>query len=81
MIGEIVPVEERCRFCKNKRATKLCDFPSGKWVSPHMVKKHGKTITCDRPMCDDCAIEVSHDTDFCPECMKVIESKKRGGRQ
>lgn len=75
---DIIPADERCRFCKCKRATKLCDYPVGYWVSPHMVIKHGKIITCDRQMCDDCATNLGYEMDFCPKCMEEVKSLKKG---
>jgi len=77
---DIIPVDQRCKFCRNKRATKLCDYPSGVWVSPHMVLKHGKRITCDAQMCDDCATNLGHETDFCPKCIEKVREAKKGGK-
>lgn len=77
---DIIPADERCEFCKRKRATKLCDFPIGIWASPHMVIKHGRVITCDNKMCDDCATNIGPEMDFCPKCAadvkKIIKSKE-----
>lgn len=39
-----------------KPATRLCDHPS--------IKRSG---TCDRPLCDTCAVRIGPDTDYCPD--------------
>jgi hypothetical protein len=38
-----------------RTATKLCDYPLG----------NGKT--CDKPLCDCCAVNVGPDRDYCPK--------------
>jgi hypothetical protein len=75
---DIVPANERCDFCRNKKATRLCDYPVGHWVSPHMVAKFGKIITCDAKMCDACATKLGFEVDFCPKCMEEVKKLKRG---
>lgn len=79
IMPDIIPYEDRCRFCKRKIATKLCDFPVGIWASPHMVIKHGKVITCDAQMCDDCAKNIGPEMDFCPRCVERLK-EVIGGR-
>ncbi|MBP2638291.1 MAG: hypothetical protein H6Q72_4198 [Firmicutes bacterium] len=70
---DIIPADERCSFCKRNKATLLCDYPVGEWISPHMVLKHGKKVTCDRPICESCATHLGYETDFCPKCMKKVK--------
>jgi hypothetical protein len=77
---DIIPIDERCNFCR-KRATKLCDYPVGHWVSPHMIAKVGKIITCSRQICDDCATNLGYETDFCPKCMDLIRELKAGKQE
>jgi hypothetical protein len=47
---------KRCKFCCNREASKLCDFPVGP-----------RAKTCDAEMCDRCATCVGPDQDFCPK--------------
>jgi len=75
---DIIPADERCRFCIRKRATKICDYPVGVWASPDMAVKYGKRITCDNLMCDDCATNLGYETDYCPKCMERVKKLKRG---
>ena len=44
--------QPKCGICKSRPATKLCDFPAGQG-------------TCDRNLCDKCAVEVGPNTDHC----------------
>ncbi len=32
------------------------------------------TITCDRPICDNCSTRVSDGIDYCPECLRRIKT-------
>ena len=41
-------------------ATKLCDFPTAR----------GKT--CDRPLCDRCAVGIDRDVDYCPDHPRTV---------
>lgn len=34
-----------------------------------------KTLTCDRPICDQCATEIHPGIDYCPICMEGIRTK------
>lgn len=72
---DILSYEIRCKFCKRKEATKLCDYPVGEWTSPHMIIKYGKRITCDNQMCDECAVNLGYEMDFCPDCMERLKNK------
>lgn len=47
---------KRCSVC-GRKATKLCDFPL-------RGKLAGKT--CDKDLCDKCAVSVGHSVDYCP---------------
>lgn len=46
----------RCASCKVRWATLLCDHPAPK----------RKSKTCDRPLCDRCAVVVGEDRHHCP---------------
>jgi hypothetical protein len=48
--------------CKCGRpSTKLCDFE----VKAH--DGHAQARTCDKPLCDACAVSVGKNRDFCPD--------------
>lgn len=56
-----------CQTCRKKPHTKLCDFPAG----------DGKT--CDKRLCDGCAVHVGPDADHCPDhtTEKPVEEIRR----
>lgn len=62
-----------CPCCRKRPATKLCDFPTG--VVTTSIDFVPRRTTCDRPLCDECAIHVAEDTDFCPKCMELYRDK------
>ncbi|HZU33151.1 MAG TPA: hypothetical protein VFB79_18695 [Candidatus Angelobacter sp.] len=45
----------KCKFCRTRPATKLCDAPVGR----------GRT--CDAQMCEQCALTLNGDKDLCPD--------------
>ena len=83
--------QPRCSVCHIRIATKRCDMPIGRisYVGhpprsemeySHMafhknIKLEPKTITCDRFLCDHCAIEIHNGIDFCPACVQKIKTK------
>lgn len=36
-----------------------------------------KTITCDKPLCDECAIKMGNQIDFCPNHIQEMQIKKQ----
>ena len=44
-----------CQNCEKHRSTKQCDF-----------QKTGSTKTCDKHLCDNCAVPIAKDIDYCP---------------
>ncbi len=48
-----------CYKC-GKPSTRLCDFRK-------IIVRDLPTVTCDRPMCDDCTTRDGVDTDYCQE--------------
>lgn len=48
-----------CSIC-NRPGDKLCDGERGRTLG-------GKVITCDVPLCNQCAQHVEPDTDYCPK--------------
>lgn len=84
-IFEIIPVEERCKVCNKRRATKLCDAIIGEWkYAGHSPKINGVLsdkpmsgqTTCDLPMCEQCATQVTPYMDLCPEHAKLFIKNK-----
>lgn len=46
----------------------------------HVEMQH--TITCDKPICRMCAVQLSGGIDFCPDCLKRIKTAAaRQGRR
>ena len=48
-----------CYKC-GKPSTRLCDFRK-------IIVRDLPTVTCDRPMCDDCTTRDGVDSDYCQE--------------
>lgn len=72
-IEQLPPLEERCMFCRKRKATKLCDFMIGEsWNS---IDFQTKRETCDRQMCDKCATNLGEEFDFCPIHTKLTKEK------
>jgi len=77
-----------CSVCGKKQATKLCDAPIKRmhWVG-HPPRSSAVflptkivwetpmhyTITCDRPLCDKCAVSIFPEIDYCPDCIRRIK--------
>lgn len=70
---EIVPYNDRCWSCRKREATKLCDFIKGYvWNSIDFTKKPD---TCDMPICNECAVNLAEEFDFCPDCAETARVK------
>jgi hypothetical protein len=50
--------------CRN-HAGKLCDYP--------VTRRGGGKGTCDRPICERCAVRVGPDKDYCPAHSRLKE--------
>lgn len=72
-IKTIVPASERCAFC-HRRSNWLCDMPRGTVTASFDFVT--RTLTCDKPICDDCTTRVNG-FDFCPDCIQKIKNAKR----
>jgi hypothetical protein len=78
-VGEFIP----CSICKKRQATLLCDMPMGKIKNLHIKLPNGLTDyensykeymdTCDREICDKCAVEVNPGVHFCKICMSKLK--------
>ena len=87
MIESIIPPEERCQICGKRKAELLCDMPKGRAKMLHIknpdlttdYKNSFKSYmrTCDKRICDKCAVDLGNDIHFCKGCMNNI-LKKRG---
>jgi hypothetical protein len=47
---------KKCAACGTQWASLECDFPD----------QNRKSGTCDKPLCNGCAVTVGPDRDFCP---------------
>ena len=71
--GELSPYD-RCTICGKKEAVFLCDFPGNNILFDFPDTETGEKIpiqqqsTCDRGICEDCAVEVGVDRHFCKAC-------------
>lgn len=80
-----------CSTCNKRPATKICDFPIGRsrcighpprgrrdYVDYAFVEtKMSWTETCDKPLCDQCAISMNAEIDFCPSHIKELLAKQK----
>lgn len=48
-----------CQECLKREHTKLCDY-----------RPAGSQKTCDKKLCDKCAVKVGKDIDYCPGHLK-----------
>jgi len=61
-----------CPYCHKNEATQLCDFVVDYIWTTHPKHFGRMTLTCDNPMCKDCATSVAGH-EFCPTCAKLHE--------
>lgn len=77
-----------CVFCHKRPATRLCDAPVGMqrfcghpprslaiYLPDRLVWEISPVITCDKPMCEECAIEIVSGIDYCPRCIERIKKR------
>lgn len=78
-IIEFIPEEDRCQFCRKRKATLLCDMPRGKIIAPYArnLGLENHIITCDRRICTECTTRVNG-FDLCPNCVKKIKMAQKG---
>ena len=84
-MGNVIEVGEIkiCSICHKRQAKYLCDMPVGRIKTSHLKKSNGvtdyensfkwSTYTCDREICEECAISLGNDIHFCKECMERIK--------
>lgn len=84
-----------CPFCHKRPATRLCDAPVGMkrfcghpprslaiFLPDRIVWGENPTvITCDRPMCEECATEIVSGIDYCPRCIERIKERAAKGKR
>ena len=80
--------KKKCISC-TRQATKLCDIVIGVaiWAGHppryltggvHNPEVHTRyNLTCDKPICNECAIDLNEHMDICQEC--YVEIKKKAG--
>jgi hypothetical protein len=57
------PRPRRCAHC-DRRARKLCDYV----IYPMPLSNPARgPRTCDKPLCDMCAVRVGPNVDYCPD--------------
>jgi hypothetical protein len=78
-IIEFIPEEDRCQFCRKRKATLLCDMPRGKIIAPYArnLGFENHIMTCDRRICTECTTRVNG-FDLCPNCVKKIKMAQKG---
>lgn len=65
-----------CQICGRKPATKQCDAPIGTTRTficnraARKLKITEDTITCDKHICDDCAVSAGANVDYCLDCIE-----------
>ena len=74
-ITELPQPEERCEICKIRKAKRLCDYVVDEVWTSIDFQKHA--ITCDKKLCEKCAVRLGGETDFCPK--HAAEARKRLG--
>ncbi|ALS27171.1 hypothetical protein IJ21_17700 [Paenibacillus sp. 32O-W] len=62
---EIVHYKDRCTVCRKRKGTRLCDYVVAQIRTSIDFQTH--TMTCDALLCDECAVRVGGETDFCPK--------------
>lgn len=79
-MGNVIKIGEftTCNICRKRQATVLCDMPVGIAKNLHVRMKGGitdyensfksYTVTCDRQVCEKCAIVVNSNFHFCKRC-------------
>lgn len=65
------PRSHKCSSCGYLSARKQCDYP----VKPKLHRKIAKA-TCDRWLCDRCAVNVGPDRDYCPPHHRLSQETK-----
>lgn len=67
-ITQLEILKNPCQVCKRKESTRLCDKVIGEFryaghpPRTQMAKGNyemSRVVTCDRPLCDDCAIHIN----------------------
>lgn len=79
-MGDVIEVGKliKCSICGKRQATFLCDMPIGRIKNLHIKNDNknsfkGWTVTCDRAVCEKCAIEVNSGIHFCKHCLSKLK--------
>jgi hypothetical protein len=65
-----------CEVCNKRKHTRLCDYATGTGVVTSVVFQE-ITKTCDKKLCNECAISLWANCDVCPDHADQIMSKLR----
>lgn len=63
-----------CQACRKRGHTKLCDFATGSGIVTSRNFSE-LTITCDKKLCDECAVNIWKECDICPDHAEEVKSK------
>lgn len=86
-MGEVVKPEHfiSCSICHKRQAKLLCDMPISRTKNLHLKLPNGLTdyensfkeytSTCDRAICEKCAVEVGDGLHFCKKCISELKEK------
>lgn len=66
MIDVMLPKNERCEFCRKRKAVSLCDMPSGTIGSTITGVPGRSKLTCDAKICEVCRIHITQNFELCP---------------
>lgn len=64
-----------CEVCKKRHYTKLCDFAVGSGIISSSRNFAELTRTCDKKLCDKCAVNIWTDCDICPGHAEEVRNK------
>lgn len=77
--------ENPCAICHKRPATRYCDYIIG-YSNPQLFMRDFQQLcmnngphyeTCDVPMCDECAKNISREIDFCPYHYDLYKKAKK----
>jgi ferredoxin len=70
-------MKDKCEICNKNEANLLCDMPT-----TSIVRTKGRnaglesiTLTCDKKICHECAVEIHKGIHFCKECADDLRRK------
>ncbi|WP_034757712.1 hypothetical protein [Rossellomorea vietnamensis] len=74
-----------CEVCNKRNHTKLCDFATESGIISSSRNFSELTSTCDKKLCDKCAVNIWAECDVCPDHAEEIKNNlsisQQGGRR